>query len=450
MAISRPFLLVLLSAILLGATAFAVQNARDASDDSSGGSATQQVAETSGNLNADQTVAAAFSGSGSLDSAKIDARISFDQAGGGQGFDVKVDGAFQSRADNQMPLFNVTLKADAGGDGVTAGAVSLGDRGFLIQGDTAYRVPQALWTELEDAREQIASFAQGSTGGEAGVLGLNPRSWLTDVKSEGQEQVDGVTTNHVSASVDAPKLVRDLLPLARQGGAPVNLPSNLDEQIGKVVQQADVDVYVGQDDRILRRLQVALDLDFNQVAGNTGDELGRAKVNFNFELSDVNKPQNIVAPKRVAAGAPGAEAAGFSSAVLGVGVLAIDPPPGLAAARQAGFKIGDVTSPAPITNNPRKVAKAVRKHQRVVILFQNPRGLDDQATAEAARTVRGQTNARVFIDDIRSVDRFGPILQDVGVNQAPSIVIIDRRGKTRLIEGFTDSRALAQEVADAR
>ena len=106
------------------------------------------------------------------------------------------------------------------------------------------------------------------------MLGLNPRSWLTDVKSEGQEQVDGVTTNHVSASVDAPKLVRDLLPLARQGGAPVNLPSNLDEQIGKVVQQADVDVYVGQDDRILRRLQVALDLDFNQVAGNTGDELG--------------------------------------------------------------------------------------------------------------------------------------------------------------------------------
>jgi hypothetical protein len=48
------------------------------------------------------------------------------------------------------------------------------------------------------------------------------------------------------------------------------------------------------------------------------------------------------------------------------------------------------------------------------------------------------------------VDRFGPILEDVGVNQAPSIVIIDRRGNARLIEGFIDSRALAQEVADAR
>ena len=44
----------------------------------------------------------------------------------------------------------------------------------------------------------------------------------------------------------------------------------------------------------------------------------------------------------------------------------------------------------------------------------------------------------------------GAIVQDVGVNQGPSIVIIDRRGKSRLIEGYIDSRALAQEVADAR
>jgi hypothetical protein len=451
MAISRPVLLVLLGALLLGATAFAVQNARDVSGESTGGGATQQVAQTAGQPNADQTLSAAFSGSGALDSAKVDARIGFNQVGGdGEGFDVKVSGAFESRAKNQMPLFDIRLKADAGGQGVNAGAVSLGDRGFLIQGDTAYRVPEALWAELQKSREQIASFAQGSSSADPGVLGLDPRSWLTDVKDEGEEQVDGVTTSHVSASVDAPKLVRDLLPLARQGGAQVNLPANLDQQIGKVVQQADVDVYVGRDDRILRRLEVALDLDFNQVSGNSGDDIGRAEVDFSFELSDVNKPQNIAAPARVAAGAPGAGAAGFSSAVLGVGVLAIDPPPGLAAARQAGFRIGDVTSPAPVTNNPRKVARAVRENRRVVILFQNPRGLDDQATAEAVRALRGQTSAKVFVDDIRSVDRFGPIVEDVGVNQAPSIVIIDRRGKARLIEGFIDSGALAQEVADAR
>ena len=84
MAISRPFLLVLLGALLLGATAFAVQNARDASDDSSGGGATQQVAETAGEPQRRPDARPRPSpAAASLDSAKIDARIGFDQVGGG-------------------------------------------------------------------------------------------------------------------------------------------------------------------------------------------------------------------------------------------------------------------------------------------------------------------------------------------------------------------------------
>ena len=344
-----------------------------------------------------------------------------------------------------MPLFAFKLKANTGDATFSAGAVSVGDRAFLTQGNQAFRVPQPLFAQFKQARRQIASYAGGATASEPGVLGLDPRSWLTNVKDEGTAQVDGVTTKHVSATVDAQKLVKDLLPLARQGGASVNLPSNFDQQVGKVVKKAEVDVYVGQQDQILRRLNVALDLDLGQ-----NSQFGQPRVRFDLNLTDVNKPQDITAPKKVSGGAPKAAAGAFSSAILGVGVLAVDPPAGLAAARKAGFRIGDVTSPAPITNNPRKVAAAVRKHQRVVILFRNPRGLDDQANTQSMRELRGQTKAKVFTDDIRSVDRFGPILEDVGVNQAPSIVIIDRRGNARLIEGYIDSRALAQEVADAR
>jgi hypothetical protein len=453
MAISRPVLLVLLGVVLLGASAFAVSNARDTSDGSSVSSATtqqtsQQNGTQNGTLNADQALAAAFSGSGALDSGKIAASLDLNQAAANSqnlDFKLKLDGAFQNGAKNEMPLFAFKLKANTGGTTVTAGAVSVGDRAFLTQGNQAFRVPQALFTQFKQARRQIASFAPGSGATEPGILGLDPRSWLTNVKDEGEAQVDGVTTKHVSASVDAPKLVRDLLPLARQGGATVNLPSNLDEQIGKVVKKADVDIYVGQQDQILRRLGVALDLNLGQ-----NSQFGQPRVRFDLNLTDVNKPQDITAPGKVSGGAPKAEAGAFSSALLGVGVLAVDPPPGLAAARKAGFRIGDVTSPAPITNNPRKVAAAVRRHQKVVILFRNPRGLDDQATSQSMHELRSQTKAKVFIDDIRSVDRFGPILEDVGVNQGPSIVIIDRRGNARLLEGFIDSRALAQEVADAR
>ena len=241
------------------------------------------------------------------------------------------------------------------------------------------------------------------------------------------------------------------LPLARQGGAALNLPANFDQQIGKVVKSADVDVYVGQEDRILRRLQVALDLDLSQVAG-AGSQAGRAKIDFSFALTDVNKPQDIEAPEEGGGRRPQARRPAPSPApMLGVGVLAVDPPPGLAAARKAGFRIGDVTSPAPITNNPRKVARGGA---------QAPEGRDplpEPARPRRPGQHRGrcapcarQTKAKVFIDDIRSVDRFGPIVAGRGREPGPSIVIIDRRGKARLIEGYIDSRALAQEVADAR
>ena len=154
------------------------------------------------------------------------------------------------------------MKVNGAGQNASAGAVSVGDRAFLTQGDTAYRVPAALWKELQDARTQIATFAdKGAAAPTPGLLGINPTAWLTNVKDEGEAQLDGVTTKHVSASVDSAKLVRDIAPLARQGGANVNLPAGFDEQIAKIVKNADVDIFVGQEDRILRRLQVSLDLD---------------------------------------------------------------------------------------------------------------------------------------------------------------------------------------------
>jgi hypothetical protein len=452
MSISRPFLLVLIGAVLLGATGLAVQNARDRTDDgSSAAPAAEQAAGHAGTLGADQALSAAFAGNGVLDSGKFGADLSLSQVGGqSQSARVAVDGAFESRSSGEMPFFQVRVSLRSGDERLSAGAVSVGDRAFLLQRGVAHRVPSALWTELRQARRRIAAYAQGGAATAPGVLGLDPRSWLKDVKDEGETQLDGVTTKHVSASVDAGRLVRDLAPLARQGGVEVALPPNLDKTVAKVVKQADVDVYVGQEDRILRRLRVALDLDFGQVSAAAGDQVGRAKILLDFRLTDVNEPQSIKAPSKVAPGAGDAASGVVSSAVLGVGVLAVDPPPGLAQARRAGFRIGQVTSPAPVTVNPRKAARAVRAHRKVVIFFRNPRGLDDQATAEAVRGLRGRTKAAIFTDDIRSVDRYGSILEDVGVNQAPAVVIIDRRGAAHLIEGYVDADALAQEVADVR
>jgi protein-disulfide isomerase len=41
-------------------------------------------------------------------------------------------------------------------------------------------------------------------------------------------------------------------------------------------------------------------------------------------------------------------------------------------------------------------------------------------------------------------------VQDLGVSETPSVVIIDRKGKARLIEGYVDATTLTQAVSDAR
>ena len=86
-----------------------------------------------------------------------------------------------------------------------------------------------------------------------------------------------------------------------------------------------------------------------------------------------------------------------------------------------------------------------------MILFQNPRALDDKAVADSVRSLDRKTkNVVVLSDDLRNVDNYGKLLEDLGVTQAPAIVIIGRSGKAQLVEGYIDGPSLVQVVADAR
>ena len=115
-----------------------------------------------------------------------------------------------------------------------------------------------------------------------------------------------------------------------------------------------------------------------------------------------------------------------------------------------GASGGSVSLKAMTSPNPGKAARAVRDHKKVVILFRNARGLDDRAMAAVMRSVDRRTKAVVLTDDVAAVERYGKLVEDLGVSQTPSIVIIDRSGHARLLEGFTDADTLTQAVADAR
>ena len=197
-----------------------------------------------------------------------------------------------------------------------------------------------------------------------------------------------------------------------------------------MVKDGHLDAWVG-DDKIMRRVSLEL--------SGKGDGGRPSSMDLDFKLSGVNKPQDISRPAKVKnalpSGAYGQLATGF---VAGLG-------------SSVGVQADDLRLGVPITNSHVKAERAVADNRKVVIFFQNPKGIDDKAVAKSVRSLDRRTKTVVVLtDDVRNADRYGSMVEDLGVNQAPAIVVIGRSGKASLIEGYIDAESLVQVVADAR
>jgi hypothetical protein len=415
MPISRPFLIALLGAVLVGATFFAFQNVRDNSGDDAAPAAQQSVPEQQAAAPAaspEELLQSAFQG-GEIDSAAFSAQVSIDAQG--QRADVDVSGAFEQGAVGDVPEFEVSAQLTAPGERFEGGFTSLGDEAFFTQGDTRWRVPDEVWSPLVEA------VANGA-GAEPQNLSLpvDPQSWIRDVESEGTESLDGVETTHVSASVDSERVVRDLFAAARATGR--TLPDA--GRVAGAVEDAEFDAWIGTDDRVVRR--ITLDVSFAE----------RGELSFDLELTGVNEPQDIEAPADVSSGMPDGMFGQFAQGMV---------------AGLSGMSSGQPVSLAALTSpNPGRAARAVADGKKVVILFHNPDGIDDRLMRRVVRQLDARTRAVVLTDHVDAVDRYGSMVEDLGVSQTPAVVLIDRTGTARLIEGYVDTDTLAQAVADAR
>ena len=421
MAISRPFLLALLGAVLLGATFFAVQNARDNSSDEAAPAAeqaqpAQQTAappEPAPAASAEETLKAALNPSKIFRSGFA---VTMSARGGGERGSLEISGAFERGAANDLPEVELTVEGTAPGQSFEGGFVAVDDAAYFTQGEKAWRVPDQVWTPLV----QATASGQGPSLQNLPVK-LEPQRWVTGAKVEGTETLDGVEATHVSASVDAARVLRDI----DTSFPSVELPNSA--EIARGVKSAELDAWVGTEDRIVRRLAVEVDA----VIGGE-----RGVLALDVRLTDVNQPQEIKAPADVSAGRPGGSLGDLAETFV-AGVSSADGSPAVSLA-------------ALTSRNPQRAARAVAQNKKVVILFENPDGLDDRAMRRVVNELDARTKALVLSDHVDTVDRYGKMVEDLGVSQTPSVVLIDRSGEARLIEGYVDTETLAQAVADAR
>jgi hypothetical protein len=98
---------------------------------------------------------------------------------------------------------------------------------------------------------------------------------------------------------------------------------------------------------------------------------------------------------------------------------------------------------------PRAASDALADGKVVVVLFTEKDAADDQAIAKHFAALSQFNQVRTFRAGIANVGRYAGIVANLGVTQAPSIVIVrpDLRAVPP-IEGYVDSQYLLQRVKD--
>lgn len=250
-----------------------------------------------------------FSSDSKLESGKLDLALELSSEGGERPstFTAKVGGPFETTEDpGAVPKFdlNIDVRSNAGAvPAISAGATSTGEQGFLEFMGQSYELDKATFdlisTQLRSTQQSTQTTTQTGPGLQA--LGLDPRSWLTDLQKQENEEVGGAETLHVSGRIDASKLVRDLAELGERAGSAGlpnarQLPSDQQlESFEQSVKEAKFDLFTGKDDFIIRRMTLDLAIEIPEDQRKEGQPTS-FDVNARFGFSDVNEPQEIKAP----------------------------------------------------------------------------------------------------------------------------------------------------------
>lgn len=243
-----------------------------------------------------------FTGKKKLDSGKLDLAVDLRAKDGSTGT-VRLSGPFQTNGAGKVPSFDFSLTLSTGGQSLEAGFVSTGTAAWVKLRGQAYKLDDSTFKQFAsgygDAQSQQTD--QGADVSSLAAFGVDPRTWLTDPKIVGTEDVGGTKTVHITTGVDVAPMIKDLNALLGKAGsaAKQSVPESLSPaeltKAAKTLRNVKVDVFTGEDDDTLRRLVV--DLDLALAPGQTVVGMTPSGLRISLGFADLNEPQTITAPK---------------------------------------------------------------------------------------------------------------------------------------------------------
>jgi hypothetical protein len=211
---------------------------------------------------------------------------------------LRAQGPYVSGGGSKIPSFDWNVTVDGRGMGFSARAISNGDNAWIEVLGTAYEVGEEAVARAN--RHVERHHREG--GGPGGEVGLDPRRWVVDSREEGDEEVGGVQTTHISGALDVARFLDDVEQAAERSGRPHKGGELTPEERQKIIDAVanpTFDVWVGKDDNVIRRLtaEVSFDVPDADRARAKGVESG--EVSLLLELADVggDQRQRITIPR---------------------------------------------------------------------------------------------------------------------------------------------------------
>jgi hypothetical protein len=265
----------------------------------------------------EQVLTDTFSNDQQVNSGTLDMSISGSAEGtSGGSLDASLSGPFQSE-EGQFPQFDLTASASGEGAGQSldfdGSLISTGDGLFVEYQDSAYQVPDDVFKQLQ--QDYAANAQQTQTDGgsfqercqqaadqggfDASLCDTDPLSLVTNLDNEGDEDVEGTETTHVSGDINLEEignLASDAIAASPSGQfLPPDQVDQLTTQLEDAVDEASFDVYSGKDDHLLRRLDLHLSITVPEGL-STFVPVSSLGLDFSVSIGAVNEPQTIEAP----------------------------------------------------------------------------------------------------------------------------------------------------------
>jgi hypothetical protein len=268
-----------------------------------------------------QLVSQSFDASDAVSSGQVgltvDLRLDGIKALDGEPIALTLSGPFSDSGGSVSTDLQATVSAAS--SSAKLGLDKVGDRTYVELGGTFYELPAG-------AMGGAAAGPTGSTGslGALGSLGIDPRSWLTDPTELPQTTVDGVLTDHLRAQINVGAVLGDVSKLITRfsgsgsgsgsasgsgSGSSTTSSSSSSSAAGSsssvtsllpllesAVTQAQIDVYTGVADHVVRKFDLAIAFTVPQIAAGAIDGLTGGSLTLDATLSDLNQPQTITAP----------------------------------------------------------------------------------------------------------------------------------------------------------